>query len=113
MQHHKYMNNFDSNNAILLLKLIPFLQNGFLIVREEKMIPSTISVLHYEQYENIAELSSSLDTTEEQIQCISTNTELKLLSDLKERIIPLGRAQYPSLWDYADGVDTVKFLESV
>ena len=35
MQHNKYMNNFDYNNTILLMNKTPFLQNGFLIVREE------------------------------------------------------------------------------
>ena len=27
--------------------------------------------------------------------------------------VPFGQAQEPEVWDYADGVDTLKFLESL
>ena len=29
------------------------------------------------------------------------------------RKTPFGEAQNPNLWDYADGVDTVRFLKSL
>ena len=27
--------------------------------------------------------------------------------------IPFGKAQLPELWDYADGIDTMKFLSEI
>jgi hypothetical protein len=110
IQHNKYMNNFDYINTILLMNKIPFLQNGFLIVREERQIPSPIAVLHYEQYHDIETLSKKLDEVQEQIQCVVTNEEMIFKTALHDRVVRFGEAQHPSLWDYADGVDTVGFL---
>jgi len=113
MQHNKYMNNFDYNNTILLMNKIPFLQNGFLIIREEKQIASPISVLHYEHYHDTEQLSKNLDEMQEQIQCVVTNEEMVFKTVLHDRVVSLGEAQHPSLGDYADGVDTVKFLSEI
>ena len=41
---------------------------------------------------------------DEKIQCVITRA-----IDHK-RAVGFGRAQYPTLWDYADGVDVMKFL---
>jgi len=113
MQHNKYMNNFDYNNAMLLMKLIPFLQNGFLIIREEEHIASAIAVVHYEKYSDGNLLAQKLDSLETQIQCVVTHENLDLKSELKSRVVKFGEAQSPALNDYADGVDTVQFLSSL
>jgi len=113
MQHNKYMNNFDYNNAMLLMKQIPFLQNGFLIIREEERISSPISVVHYEKYSDIEQLAEILDKAEEQVQCVITKRELNLKSLLKDRVVDFGKAQFPALNDYADGVDTIEFLNTL
>jgi hypothetical protein len=113
MQHNKYMNNFDYNNAMLLMKQLPFLQNGFLIIREDKRIPSPISVLHYERYNHWDELAIHLDKEEQSIQCVVSNEKLPLKSALSERVVRFGDSQKPALWDYADGVDTMSFLTSL
>jgi hypothetical protein len=113
MSHSKYMNNFDYYNSILLLKQIPFLQNGFLIIRKEKHIASPVAVLHFEEYKSQNELEKNLESKIEEIQCIATienyNFNSKSLSKLK---VDFGKTQSPSLWDYADGVDIVEFLLS-
>ncbi len=111
LNHNKYMNNFDYNNSVLLLKQIPFLQNGFLIIRKENQIASPVAVLHYEEYDDISGLKKNLLNTIEQLQCIVF--EGNYLSDdfLLENIrVDFGKTQKPALWDYADGVDTVDFL---
>jgi len=110
MQHNKYMNNFDYNNTMFLMKQLPFLQNGFLIVREDTRTPSPISVLHYEKYRDRNQLELHLDNEENAIQCVVTNDKLELNSPLKNRVVKFGESQKPALWDYADGVDTVEFL---
>ena len=111
MQHNKYMNNFEHHNAILLLKQIPFLQNGFLILLENPAIPSPVAVLHYEFYSDKKELKKSLMTQRENIQCIvSSMNELKSVPELQPLLIECGKTQQPGLADYADGVDTMAFL---
>ncbi len=110
----KYMNNFDYNNSVLLLKQIPFLQNGFLIVREEKHIASSIAVVHYEKYESPARLEEHLAQEREMIQCIAAGHSLyEHNKELKNITVPFGKTQSPELWDYADGVDTIKFLSGL
>ena len=111
MQHNKYMNNFEHHNAILLLKQIPFLQNGFIILLENVAIPSPVAVLHYEFYSDKKELKNSLMTQREKIQCIvSTMNELKAIPELQPLVIGCGKTQQPRLADYADAVDTMTFL---
>ncbi len=102
MQHNKYMNNYDYNRAVFLMRQIPFLENNFLIIREDSFIPSPISVVHYEFYDDDKKLKENLAEHKEQIQCI-----------IGSDYIPFGQAQCPSLWDYADGMDTMDFLLSL
>lgn len=99
VQHHKYMNNYEYYRAILLLKKVPFLDNGFLILKEDALIPSAISILHFSYYGDQQEVSKWLSENAEMIQCT-----------LSAEMIPFGQSQYPSLSDYADGVDTMEFL---
>ena len=72
------------------------------------MIPSRIAQLNYEYYEDTTALAKQLAHQKEEIQCIVSNTNLENLS-----VIPFGSTQQPSLEDYADGVDTMRFLISL
>jgi hypothetical protein len=105
MQHNKYMNNFDHHNAVLLLKQVPFLQNGFLIVLENPAIPSPIAVVHYERCDSIKDVEEKLIKDKEKIQCVVSSVAFKNI-----QTINFGETQSPKLWDYADGVDTIQFL---
>ena len=111
MMHSKYMNNFDYHNSVYLLKRIPFLQNGFLIIREEPHVASPVSVIHYEFYDDRSKLHHHLQEQLESIQCIVAPIDFFSEENVLKKIaFTFGQTQTPSLWDYADGVDTVKFL---
>ena len=101
--HHKWVNNYDYNKSIYLVNDEPHLDSGFFLVKEDEALVSPISVLFYEFYKDEADLEAKLDQKEEQIQCV-----VKKGSDLQP-----GQAQKPELWDYADGVDTLKFLSDL
>jgi hypothetical protein len=105
IHHHKYCNNYDYQKSILLVNLIPFLDNGFILLQENEKLVSPISVLYYEYYTDQADLENKLNNNKEKIQCI--------VGKNKPATIPFGLAQYPEVWDYADNVDTLKFLESL
>ena len=115
MMHNKYMNNFDYNNTVFLLKQIPFLQNGFLIIKADQSIASPIAVVHYEIYSNKNELEEKLIVNKEKIQCIALSPEdsLRSVSLLSKVCVHFGKTQFPGLNDYADGMDTVEFLTSL
>ncbi|UII26632.1 acyl-CoA reductase [Fulvivirga maritima] len=102
--NHKYSNNYDYNKSIYLVNGVKHLDNGFLLLKEDFNMVSPISVLFYEHYSSDTDLSEILNRQKDKIQCVVSNKQLAV--DYK----PLGDAQYPQLWDYADGVDTMKFL---
>lgn len=102
INHTKYSNNYDYNRAIYLMEQQPFLDNNFVILKESKELHSPIGVIHYEFYEDLNKVKRGLAENEEKIQCIVGNGfEVKF-----------GETQKPSLTDYADGVDTIRFLEA-
>lgn len=103
--HDKYKNNYDYNYAIYLLNQDPFLANGCLIVKEHEQIASRIASLNYEYYDSIEHVADRITAKSEEIQCVISQTEIKGIE-----VLPFGTAQKPRLDQYADGVDTMKFL---
>lgn len=97
-EHHKYRNNYDYNLAILLLNKRMYMSNESLLLVEDASPFSPISQLHYEYYKDANEIRSKLKGNET-IQCV-----------VGKQDIPFGEAQCPDVCDFADGVDTVKFL---
>lgn len=96
--HHKYKNNYDYQLAILILNKQYYMTNESIILHENKAVFSPISQLHYEFYTDAQEVIAGLQNNAD-IQCI-----------VGKGFLPFGQAQYPTLTDYADGVDTLQFL---
>ncbi len=101
--YEKYSNNYDYNKAVFLMSNFKLLDNEFLTLKEDKSYSSPISSLFYENYENLDEIKTRLNSNSEQIQCIVSN-------NLIPNSVAFGQTQYPELWDYADNVDTLNFL---
>ena len=99
--HHKYKNNYDYNLALLILNGKFYMTNESAILVENPSIFSPISQLNYEFYTHKQDVDESLRSLE-YLQCA-----------VGHGYIPFGQAQLPSLTDYADGVDTMKFLTSL
>ncbi|MBX2969386.1 MAG: acyl-CoA reductase [Cyclobacteriaceae bacterium] len=105
IHHHKYANNYDYQKSILLVNKETFLDNGFVLLQESERLVSPIAVLYYQRYTSLEEITNQLKVVEEKIQCV--------VGHAPPATIPLGQAQHPALWDYADGVDTMNFLTSL
>ena len=106
LDHQKYVNNYDYNKAVYLMSLFQLLENGFLLLKEDEKYASPIATLFYERYKNIPSLLQRLETDKEQIQCIVGGAAIP-------QAVRFGQSQVPSLVDYADGVDTMAFLNSI
>ena len=104
--HHKYNNNYDYNKSIYLVNRVLHLDNGFLLVKQDDTLTSPLSVLYYEEYRDKQSLKEKLNNISDQIQCAVTENPL----DLAIQQVNFGDSQQPELWDYADGIDTMKFL---
>jgi len=106
-QHYKYGNNVDYYRTIYLMNQYPFLDNGVLLLKEDAGIASPVGVVFYERYSEIDALQSQLDQHRDEIQCIVSANP-----GIKGSILP-GTTQEPKPWDYADGVDTIRFLKEL
>ncbi|MBV6405698.1 MAG: hypothetical protein GFGODING_02479 [Flavobacteriales bacterium] len=98
-RHAKYANNLDYHRALWLLDGEPFLENGFLLLRETGALASPVAVLHLERYTDRQDLEDRSRALAGQVQCIVGHGH-----------VPFGQAQRPGPDDYADGVDTLAFL---
>ncbi len=104
LDHHKYQNNYDYNKSILLVNAVPHYDTGFLLLTEREAIVSPISVVHYSTYTQEIDLLDQLTNVAAQTQCLVS------AGGRYPGSFPFGRAQTPSVADYADGIDTMEFL---
>ena len=98
---HKYANNYDYNKAIYLMNLEEILDNGFVLLKESEDLFSPLAMLFYHRYEAFSEVERYLEEHLGDIQAI-----------VGHGYLPFGAAQCPGLSDFADGVDTMQWLNS-
>ena len=99
--HNKYKNNYDYILALHILNRKLYMTNESIILLENSSIFSPISQLNYEFYADKTAAEEQLRSLEN-LQCA-----------VGHGYIPFGQAQLPSLTDYADGIDTMKFLTNL
>lgn len=99
VDHNKYANNYDYNKAVWLLERVDLIENGFLLLKEDTALASPVASLFYERYADPAEVAKVLRERKDEIQCVVGHGHL-----------PFGTSQTPGPGDYADGVDTLRFL---
>ncbi|WP_231465564.1 MULTISPECIES: acyl-CoA reductase [unclassified Pedobacter] len=107
INHFKYQNNYDYNKSIYLVNAAKHFDNGFLLLKKDENLSSPLAVLFYEEYNSLEEVESKLTKQEENIQCIVTKASLHL------KHFNFGESQHPKLWDYADNVNTIEFLNAI
>ncbi|MBK6950353.1 MAG: acyl-CoA reductase [Haliscomenobacter sp.] len=104
--HDKFRHNYDYNYALYIINKVDFKMNGCLLLTENHAIASRIAGLHYAYYDRLEEVEAQMNARKEEIQCVVAAPGL-----LQLETIPFGTTQEPELWDYADGVDTIAFLQ--
>lgn len=102
VNHHKYANNYDYIKSVWLLNSEQLLDNGFLLLKEEETLAAPTGSLYTERYTDKAELEAILKEKQNEIQCI-----------VGHGYVPFGNSQRPELWDYADGVNTLEWLQAL
>lgn len=99
--HNKYKNNYDYNLALHLLNNRYYMTNEATLLSESDSPFSPISQLNYQFYTNANEVLEKLQSSTD-VQAIVGHYG-----------IPFGKAQTPTLTDYADGVDTMEWLKGL
>ena len=95
---HKYKHNFDYQLALLMMNNKFYMTGGGLVLTENTSPFSPVGQVNFEYYTDKTSILDALNGNSD-IQCI-----------IGKGLIEFGQAQYPSLNDYADGIDTMKFL---
>lgn len=95
--HHRYMNNYDYQKAVMLVASTSFLDGGFFMLTESTNLASPVSVVNYSW-------ASSTDIPADWVQ----SNQLQCCVGIPE--LPLGKSQFPRLTDYPDNVNLMKFL---
>lgn len=98
--HHKYKNNYDYRLSLAILNKQFYMTNDCLLLIQDESVFSPISVLHYSFY---PALGTRVRAEENQ----------NLQSIIGKDFLPFGKSQVPALTDYADGMDTMKFLRAL
>ena len=96
--------NYVSDKALLTMLGVKFEDLGGALAIESLSLPDSLSRIHYYRYDSLSEVDAWLAERDAALQCV--------VSQCVEhpRRVDFGRAQYPTLWDYADGIDVMKFL---
>jgi len=105
-ENHKYANNYYYNRSVYLLKQLPFWEGGYFLMLETEDLYSPLAVLYFEKYHDLTKLKSKIKNQENQLQCVVGNIDYP-------GALPFGQAQKPAWKDYADNLDTMKFLNQL
>lgn len=102
INHNKYANNYDYNKAVYLLNCIQLLDNNFVLLKEDDSLHSPLGVLFYQTYKSKSDVEKYIQEHKDKIQVV-----------VGKNYLPFGKAQYPSLFEFADGIDTIDFLTNL
>lgn len=106
INHHKYASNYDYNKAVYLMSQFKLLENGFLILKEDKTYQSPVACLFYEYYEHEDQLQNTLKNNAEHIGQIASNA-------LPTNTISFSETMPPDLNDYPESVNIMEFLNNL
>lgn len=104
LPHAGYLNNYRYNKALLRMNAEDFSDNGFSLFVPNESLHAPVSVVHYAYYGSEKNLAADLSVHAEEMQCIVSDQAWWPGS------FDFGLAQQPELHDYADGVDTLRWL---
>lgn len=104
INHHKYANNYEYHRAVYLMNQIEHLDTGFVLAKPDDSLGSPVGVLFYQYYTDLDAVKDYISINKNQLQCIVSSI------DEIENSIAFGETQNPKLNDFADGIDTLKFL---
>jgi hypothetical protein len=97
--HYKYSVNYDHNKAVMMVNREKFTDGGFVLMKPDPSFTPPMAVVNYEFYSTPDAPERETGLQKNRLQCIAGH-----------RHLPFGSTQQPELWDYADDIDTIRFL---
>lgn len=103
-QHHQFNNNLEYQKAVHLMNKLFYMDAGTFLLTENQNYASPIGMVYYEYYDDIEAVNRRLEADAELLQCIVSRDPRITHAE------PFGSAQSPTLTDYPDGIDTMRFV---
>ena len=104
-----YHNNYLQCRALLTMQGVKFCDLGeAILVPSKAEFPRFLSSVNLVEYSDLQSVREWLVENDESLQCVVSSLE-----ELHSRTVSFGRAQLPTLFDYADERDTMQFLASI
>ncbi|MDI9357206.1 MAG: acyl-CoA reductase [Chitinophagaceae bacterium] len=104
VNHSGYYNNYQYHRAVYSMNQDFFIENDFVILKQDRSYCSPISVLYFDYYKTKESLTAEIESHCDKIQVIVSNT------NKEGEGVYFGETQYPNPWDYADKKDVLQFL---
>lgn len=106
----KFEHNLRSERALSIMQQRPVEDCGGFLLAPSDDFPTALSRVSICEYRSLDEVAQWLENNAHRVQCVVTHIDSMARSIPFGSIIPFGRAQYPTLDDYADGCDTMLWL---
>jgi len=103
----KYRNNYVQTRAVMAMRGLPFRDTGCAVLAEERDFPLELSRINIVRYDDLSEVRQWLAEHDSELQCVVSRCVGH------SRLAAFGRAQRPTLTDYADDADTMEFLADI
>ena len=110
--NEKYRNNYRQNKALSVLTGKKFIDGGFYTLTESDNPGIFISEITYSRYNNLKQIEQWLNVNDYRIQCVVIEQTDNYSIISHSRQTGFGQAQFPTLTDYPDGIDVMKFLRT-
>ena len=99
----KLRGTLRSTRALYTLQHRGFNDHGAYLSVYGEEFSKSLAMVTLREYDNLDEVRQWISTNAGHLQCIVSHADIS-------GAVPFGRGQYPTLWDYADGIDTMRFL---
>lgn len=107
MDFSRYADAVKYYRSYFALMLEPCWDAGFLLMRQGARLDCPVSCLNVARYVDFAEVTAFVEQNQDFIQCIvGGGHEFPFNVDF-------GKSQFPEFSDFADGIDTLRFLSHV
>lgn len=103
----KYRNNYTYTKAEKMMNDEKFIDGGYFIFTERYPSIGALSDISFSRYDSMAELQKTIDSMDDKLQCVVSS------GFNHPRNAFFGKAQHPTLTDYPDSKNVLKFLSEI
>ena len=100
ISHDDYIGSYVQQKAVLTMQGEQITDCGYYLLRKSDSFFTPIGTITYSYFDTKKMVEEVIKLNQDNIQCVVCKNN-----------IPFGMAQNPELWDYADNINTIKFIQ--